>query len=61
MRFVSVMTIECQASQMTLRSRDLLVCQRTQTINAMRFVDFARYLDGHRSKSGLFVLLRFGQ
>jgi transposase len=36
MRFVPVKTIECQASQMALRSRDLLVRQRTQTINALR-------------------------
>jgi len=36
MRFVPIKTIECQAAQLTLRSRDLIVRQRTQTINALR-------------------------
>ena len=36
MRFVPIKTIDSQAGQMALRSRDLLVRQRTQTINALR-------------------------
>src|SRR5262245_47355749 len=36
MRFVAVKSIEKQASAMTFKARDLLVGQRTQTINALR-------------------------
>ena len=36
MRFVAVKTEEQQAQGMVFRTRDLLVCQRTQTINALR-------------------------
>jgi transposase len=36
MRFVAVKSVEKQASAMTFRARDLLVGQRTQTINALR-------------------------
>lgn len=36
MRFVTVKSEEQQASGLVFRTRDLLVCQRTQTINAIR-------------------------
>lgn len=36
MRFVPIKTADCQADQITLKTRDLLVRQRTQTINALR-------------------------
>ncbi len=36
MRFVAVKSVEKQASAMTFKARDLLVGQRTQTINALR-------------------------
>lgn len=36
MRFVAVKSVEKQASGMALRTRDLFVRQRTQTINALR-------------------------
>ncbi len=36
MRFVAVKSVEKQASGMAFKTRDLLVCQRTQTINALR-------------------------
>lgn len=36
MRFVPVKTVEQQADLMLHRSRDLLVRQRTQAINALR-------------------------
>jgi transposase len=36
MRFVPVKTAESQAALMLQRSRDLLVCQRTQLIIALR-------------------------
>lgn len=36
MRFVPSKTVECQAAQMALKTRDLMVRQRTQTINALR-------------------------
>ena len=44
MRFVAVKTAEKQASGMALRTRDLLVRQKTQTINALR---------GHLAEHGL--------
>ncbi|MBY6058645.1 IS110 family transposase [Leisingera daeponensis] len=44
MRFVAVKSTEKQASGMTLRIRDLLVRQKTQTINALR---------GHLAEYGL--------
>jgi transposase len=36
MRFVPIKTAECQATLMVLKTRDLLVRQRTQAINALR-------------------------
>ncbi len=36
MRFVPIKTAECQAALMVLKTRDLLVRQRTQAINALR-------------------------
>ena len=36
MRFVPIKTAECQAALMVLKTRDLLVRQRTQAINAVR-------------------------
>lgn len=36
MRFVPIKTAECQAAHMALKTRNLLVRQRTQTINALR-------------------------
>ena len=36
MRFVAVKSVEKQSSAMTFKARDLLVGQRTQTINALR-------------------------
>ena len=36
MRFVPIKTEECQAAVMVLKTRDLLVRQRTQAINALR-------------------------
>ena len=36
MRFVAVKSEERQAAAVVFRARDLLVCQRTQTINALR-------------------------
>jgi transposase len=36
MRFVPIKTTECQAALMVLKTRDLLVRQRTQAINAVR-------------------------
>jgi transposase len=36
MRFVPIKTVECQATLMVLKTRDLLVRQRTQAINAVR-------------------------
>jgi transposase len=36
MSFIPIKTAECQAALMVLKSRDLLVRQRTQTINAVR-------------------------
>ncbi len=36
MRFVAVKSVEKQASGMVLRTRDLLIRQKTQTINALR-------------------------
>ncbi|MGI9355159.1 MAG: hypothetical protein ACR2PF_08385 [Rhizobiaceae bacterium] len=36
MRFVAVKSAEKQASGIALRTRDLLVRQKTQTINAIR-------------------------
>jgi transposase len=36
MRFVPIKTAECQAALMVLNTRDLLVRQRTQAINALR-------------------------
>ncbi|SNY91124.1 Transposase [Cohaesibacter sp. ES.047] len=36
MRFVAVKSVEKQASGMALRTRDLLIRQKTQTINALR-------------------------
>jgi transposase len=36
MRFIPIKTAECQATLMVLKSRDLLVRQRTQAINAVR-------------------------
>ena len=36
MRFVAVKSVEKQASGMAFKTRDLLVRQRTQTINALR-------------------------
>lgn len=44
MRFVAVKSAEKQASGMVFRTRDLLVRQRTQTINALR---------GHLSEHGI--------
>ena len=44
MRFVTVKSAEKQASGMALRTRDLLVRQKTQTINALR---------GHLAEYGL--------
>ncbi len=44
MRFVAVKSTDKQASGMTLRTRDLFVRQRTQTINALR---------GHLAEYGL--------
>lgn len=44
MRFVAVKSAEKQASAMALRTRDLLVRQKTQTINALR---------GHLAEYGL--------
>lgn len=44
MRFVAVKSAEKQASGMVFRIRDLLVRQRTQTINALR---------GHLSEYGV--------
>jgi len=44
MRFVAVKSAEQQAAGMVFRTRDLLVCQRTQTINALR---------GHLAEFGL--------
>ena len=46
MRFVSVKSIEQQASLMLFKSRDLLVAQRTQLINALR---------GHFGEIGIVV------
>jgi transposase len=46
MRFVSVKSADKQASSMALKIRDLLVRQRTQTINALR---------GHLMEFGLIV------
>jgi transposase len=36
MRFVPIKTAECQAALMVLKTRDLLVRQRTQAVNALR-------------------------
>jgi transposase len=36
MRFIPIKAAECQATLMVLKSRDLLVRQRTQAINAVR-------------------------
>lgn len=36
MRFVPIKTADCQAAMMVLKTRDLLVRQRTQAINALR-------------------------
>ena len=44
MRFIPIKTAECQAALMVLKSRDLLVRQRTQAINAVR---------GHLAKLGM--------
>ncbi len=44
MRFVAVKSVEQQAAGMTLKIRDLLVRQRTQTINALR---------GHMAEYGI--------
>ena len=44
MRFVAVKSVEKQASGMAFKTRDLLVRQRTQTINALR---------GHMSEYGV--------
>jgi transposase len=46
MRFVAVKSEECQAAAVIFRSRDLLVRQRTQIINALR---------GHMGEFGLVV------
>jgi transposase len=44
MRFVAVKSVEKQASGMAFKTRDLLVRQRTQTINALR---------GHMAECGV--------
>ena len=36
MRFVPIKSVECQAAQMALKTRGLLIRQRTQTVNALR-------------------------
>lgn len=46
MRFVAVKTVEKQACAMAFKTRDLLVRQRTQTINALR---------GHLTEHGVVV------
>lgn len=46
MRFVAVKSIDQQASSMAFKTRDLLVRQRTQTINALR---------GHLTEYGVIV------
>ena len=51
MRFVAVKSAEKQASGMIFRIRDLLVRQRTQTINALR---------GHLSEHGIIAPIGFG-
>lgn len=51
MRFVAVKTAEKQASGMIFRIRDLLVRQRTQTINALR---------GHLAEHGVIAPIGFG-
>ena len=57
MQFVAVKTIEQQSRAMLFRSRQMLVAQRTQTINALRG-HLAEYgVIGAKSKAGLKTLV----
>jgi transposase len=51
MRFVAVKSAEKQASSMVFRTRDLLIRQRTQTINALR---------GHLAEHGIIAPIGIG-